>query len=125
MRLDLLDERSRSFVLALIGDSPSHRKPRRPRKAEHKADAPSKQHDVTPKLVEQLINNICGKDSLGNIYQFLLRTYGAPAKARSEFERYLAGNWSAEWIEAARLAVEEQQGVLGLTSAREQSQREF
>jgi hypothetical protein len=112
MRLDLLDERSRSFVLALIGDSPSHRKPRRPRKAEQKAEAASKQHDGS-QAVEQLINNICGKDSLGNIYHFLPRTYGKPAKAMAEFERYLEGNWSPEWIEAARLAVQEQQHGCG------------
>jgi len=46
---------------------------------------------------------------LGLIYQFLLRTYGAPAEARAEFERYLAGNWSSEWIEAARMALHEEQ----------------
>jgi hypothetical protein len=68
---------------------------------------------TAPRLVEQLINNICGKDSLGNIYHFLPRTYGKPAKAMAEFERYLEGNWSPEWIEAARLAVEEQQHGCG------------
>jgi hypothetical protein len=91
MRLELLDERTRSFVLALIGDSSGHRKPRRPRKAEQEAEPPSKQHDAGPRLAEELINNLCGSHPLGLIYQFLLRTYGAPAKARAEFERYLAG----------------------------------
>jgi len=113
MRLELLDERTRSFVLALIGDPPSHRKPKRPRRLEQKAEAPRREHDATHGLSEQLINNVCGSHSLGLIYQFLLRTYGAPARARAEFERYLAGGWSSEWTEAARVAlVEEQHGML-------------
>jgi hypothetical protein len=33
----MLDERSRSFVLASIGDSPNHRKLRRPLKADPKS----------------------------------------------------------------------------------------
>ena len=107
MRLELLDERTRSFVLALIGDSSGHRKPRQPHRAEQEAKAPSKQHDAVPRLAEELINNLCAGHPLGPIYQFLLRTYGAPAKARAEFERYLAGNWSSEWTEAARVALEE------------------
>ena len=109
MRLELLDERTRSFVSALIGDPLSHRKPKRPRRLEQKAAAPSPQHQAIHGLSEQLINNVCGSHSLGLIYQFLLRTYGAPAKARAVFERYLAGDWSSEWTEAARVAVVEEQ----------------
>jgi hypothetical protein len=111
MRLDLLDERSRSFVLALIGDLPNHRKTVRPRKAKRKAEPSSVQRDAVSSLAEQLIQNNCGSHSLGLIYQFLLRRYAVPSKARVEFERYLEGNWCPEWIEAARTAVEEQQGA--------------
>ena len=109
MRLELLDEPTRKFVLALIGDPPRHRKPKRRPRLKQKAEPRSSQHDAVQRLSEQLINNVCGSHSLGLIYQFLLRTYGSPAKARAEFERYLSGNWSFELIEAARTAVQEEQ----------------
>jgi hypothetical protein len=107
MRLELLDERSRSFVLALLGDPPGHRKRKRPARSGQKAV--SSQQDTIHRLSEQLINNACGSHSLGLIYNFLLRTYRASARARAEFERYLPGNWSPEWVEAARRAVQEEQ----------------
>ena len=120
MRLELLDERTRSFVLALTSDPQSHRKPKRSRRSEQRAEAPSSEQDAVHRLSGQLIHNVCGSHSLGLIYQFLLRTYGAPAKARAEFERYLSGHWSSEWIDAARVVLQEERNTSNATADAQQ-----
>jgi hypothetical protein len=111
MRLELLDERTRSFVLALLGDPRTDREPKRSHQGRTKRAGASLsgRHDGVHLFAEELINNQCGSHSLALIYRFLLTTYGTPAKARAEFERYLSGEWSSEWIQAAREAVREQE----------------
>ena len=113
MRLELLKEPSRAFVHALLSDLPSRKRS----KVEPKPIGPAEpeggdKNEALHDLADQLINNLCSSHSLALIYRFLLRKYGAPVKARAEFERYLSGSWSNEWIAAARAALEEEQGWL-------------
>jgi hypothetical protein len=116
MRLELLDDRTRAFVLALVGDARgrNHQKLRpslRGRSSERAEARDTPKDHALHTLAKDLIENQCGSHSLGLIYEFLLNTYGTPAKARAEFERYLSGQWSSEWIQAARLAVRPEEAL--------------
>jgi hypothetical protein len=118
MRLDLIDEATRRFVLAFLpGDQVNTRRRRRKINGEadadqHQASPVSGMHPDVPScpdvhsLADELIKKRCGTHSLGLVYEFLLRTHGAPEKARAQFVNFLSGRWSQEWLEAARQAVE-------------------
>jgi hypothetical protein len=114
MRLELLDDQTRRFVLALLNDLPAS-VPRRRRSTSQARPTPSAQprNDGVTRLAQELIEKQCGGHSLALIYEFLLRTRGSPVLARVEFERFLSGEWSACWVEAAHLAVKEQQEARG------------
>jgi hypothetical protein len=121
MRLELLDERSRRFVCALLSDLPSSNRrrtaksPLKPQKQRTEATQAtgSPSGAAHHSLAEELTEKLCGSHSLGLVYQFLLKTYGTPAKARNEFERFLSGQWSSEWVESARLSIEVRTGCTG------------
>ena len=68
------------------------------------------------KLADDLIKNLCGTHSLGLIYDFLLKTCDSSAEARAEFVKFLSGEWSQRWVEAAALKVAEEQRASRMTS---------
>jgi hypothetical protein len=125
-RLDLLDDASRRFVNVFLQDCPALEKPvrRRSRKAKalpahsgranNKQPAPAKSIEA---LAELLIEKRCGTHSLGYIYEFLLQITADAQAAQSEFVKFLSGEWSRRWVEAAVARVaEEQAGWPTLTS---------
>jgi hypothetical protein len=54
-------------------------------------------------LADDLINLNCGTHSLGLIYEFLAKQLGE-ARGREEFIKYLSGEWSRDWVQAAAAA---------------------
>lgn len=58
-------------------------------------------------LADGLIEKCCGTHSLGHIFAFMLETYGATERAKAEFIKFLEGQWSDEWREAAQQAIAE------------------
>ena len=59
-------------------------------------------------LADDLINLNCGTHSLGLIYEFLAKQFGE-ARGREEFIKYLSGEWSRDWVQAAAARVAEEQ----------------
>jgi hypothetical protein len=59
-------------------------------------------------LADDLINLNCGTHSLGLIYEFLAKKFGE-ARGREEFIKYLSGEWSRDWVQAAAARVAEEQ----------------
>ena len=59
-------------------------------------------------LADDLINLNCGTHSLGLIYEFLAKQLGE-ARGREEFIKYLSGEWSRDWVQAAAARVAEEQ----------------
>jgi hypothetical protein len=59
-------------------------------------------------LADDLINLNCGTHSLGLIYEFFAKQFGE-ATGREEFIKYLSGDWSRNWVQAAAARVAEEQ----------------
>ena len=59
-------------------------------------------------LANDLITLNCGTHSLGLIYEFLAKQFGE-ARGREEFIKYLSGEWSRDWVQAAAARVAEEQ----------------
>jgi hypothetical protein len=59
-------------------------------------------------LADDLIDLNCGTHSLGLIYEFFAKQFGE-ATGREEFIKYLSGEWSRDWVQAAAARVAEQQ----------------
>jgi hypothetical protein len=134
MRLDLLDEATRRFVLSFL--PPDHLGTQRRRRSKN---AVSNGRRPTPSsisrrqqgasgsrdfhaLADELIAKCSDSHSIGNIYGFLLRTYRAPEKAKIEFLKFLSGQWPSEWLEAAQRAIEEERRA-SLENGRKQRRR--
>ena len=54
------------------------------------------------KLADELIERRCGRHSVGNVYQYLLKVYRDPSRARADFVRFLSGDLpiqvAIDWI---------------------------
>ena len=61
------------------------------------------------KLADELIALRCGTHSLGLVYEFLLKTYDDPKRARGDFVRFLSGGLPRGLLEEAELWVSEEQ----------------
>jgi hypothetical protein len=59
-------------------------------------------------LADDLITLTCGTHSLGLIYEFFAKQFGE-ATGREEFIKYLSGEWSRDWVQAAAARVAEEQ----------------
>src|ERR1700730_1272184 len=59
-------------------------------------------------LANDLITLNCGTHSLGLIYEFLAKQFGE-ARGKEEFIKYLSGEWSRDWVQAAAARVAEEQ----------------
>jgi hypothetical protein len=60
-------------------------------------------------LADELIERCCGGHLVGLIYRFLLQAFRNDASAaRAEFERFLAGELSQQFLNAAARRVEEE-----------------
>jgi hypothetical protein len=59
-------------------------------------------------LADDLITLNCGTHSLGLIYEFFAKRFGE-ATGREEFIKYLSGEWSRDWVQAAAARVAEEQ----------------
>jgi hypothetical protein len=64
------------------------------------------------RLADELIACRCGTHSLGLVYEFLLKTYGDPKRARADFLRFLSGELPAGLLREAQFWVAEEQGAL-------------
>jgi hypothetical protein len=60
-------------------------------------------------LADQLIALRCGTHSLGLVYDFLVKAYDDPHKARGDFVRFLSGQLPDRVLEEAALWVSEEQ----------------
>jgi hypothetical protein len=118
MRLDLLDEATRRFVLSLLSSDHVGTRRRRPsgkaalnaRRGLRSSPVGHRSRPSRPDfhtLAEELIAKCCDRNSMGHIYGFLLSAYRSPEKAKLEFVKFLSGRWSQEWVEAAHRAVSE------------------
>jgi hypothetical protein len=63
------------------------------------------------RLADELIARRCGTHSLGLVYEFLLKTYGDPKRARADFLRFLSGELPARLLTEALFWVAEEQGA--------------
>jgi hypothetical protein len=45
---------------------------------------------------------------MGRIYEFFLKTHGSRENARAEFIKFLSGQRSRDWVDAAQRAVAEE-----------------
>ena len=123
-RPELLDEATRRFLNVLLPPEPPaiprrRRKPpiRKHRPIQATGRAPSQRGDRDiQKLADDMIKKRCGTHSLGLIYDFLLKTCDSSTEARAEFVKFLSGEWSQRWIEAAALKVAEEQRASRMTS---------
>ena len=62
------------------------------------------------KLADELIELRCGRHSVGNFYQYLLRAYGGDAnRAKADFMLYLSGDLPTRVLQAAAEWVTEEQ----------------
>ena len=62
------------------------------------------------KLADELIELRCGRHSVGNFYQYLLRAYGGDAnRAKADFMLYLSGDLPTRVLHAAAEWVAEEQ----------------
>jgi hypothetical protein len=64
------------------------------------------------RLADELIARRCGTHSLGLVYEFLLKTYGDPKRARADFLRFLSGELPTRLLREAQFWVAEEQGAL-------------
>jgi hypothetical protein len=111
MRLDLLDDPTRRFVLALL-QTDQVNAPRRKRDAHaapHRPSTGREERRGNPSCpgIEALADELIEK-WMGCIYQFFLKTHGSRENARAEFIKFLSGQWSHDWVEAAQRAVAEE-----------------
>jgi hypothetical protein len=115
MRLDLLDDATRRFVLALLQTdevNPRRRK-RDAHAAPHWPSTGREERRGNPScpgikaLADELIEKCCEPHSMGRIYEFFLKTHGSRENARAEFINFLSGQWSRDWVEAAQRVAEE------------------
>jgi hypothetical protein len=60
-------------------------------------------------LADELIALQCGTHSLGLVYEFLLKTYCDPKRARCDFVRFLSGELPEGLLEEAQVWVAEEQ----------------
>ena len=63
------------------------------------------------KLADELIERRCGKHSLANVYEYLLRAYGDANRAKADFIRFLSGELPIGALEAAAEWIAEEQGA--------------
>ena len=63
-------------------------------------------------LADALIASRCGTHSLGLVYEFLLKTYSDPKRARADFLRFLTGELPPRLLKEAQFWVAEEQGAL-------------
>ena len=126
-RPELMDASTRRFVEALLSPPPRDnwsRKlkatPLRTRATEVPRSRNHQKRECLPQirngnaeprlrtLADDLINLNCGTHSLGLIYEFFAKQFGE-ATGREEFIKYLSGEWSRDWVQAAAARVAEEQ----------------
>jgi hypothetical protein len=61
-------------------------------------------------LADELIELRCGRHSVGNFYQYLLKAYGDANRAKADFTRFLSGELPPQLIRAASTWISEEQG---------------
>ena len=99
-KLNATSLRTRANRNAAFQESPETRLPFRNKKRERGAKIET--------LADDLINLNCGTHSLGLIYDFLAKQFGE-ARGRKAFIKYLSGEWSRDWVQAAAARVAEEQ----------------
>src|SRR5690349_20251989 len=120
-RPELLDEPTRRFLNLFLASQEAPIRSRRCASSGHplirreRAAVPASRtgpsrdgHLDVEALAEELLKCPLGTHSLGLFYEFFRKTRD-PADAKAEFIRFLAGEWSQSWVEAAALDVSEQQ----------------
>src|ERR1700730_3459990 len=123
-RPELMDAPTRRFVEMLLGPPARDNWPRKLRanaRAQRSAvfqDSSKTQVPFRKKkrqrgakietLADDLITLNCGTHSLGLIYEFFAKRFGE-ATGREEFIKYLSGEWSRDWVQAAAARVAEEQ----------------
>jgi hypothetical protein len=116
-RPELMDASTRRFVEALLSPPPRDNWSRKLKatplrtRANRIAAFQDKKRERGAKietLADDLINLNCGTHSLGLIYEFLAKQLGE-ARGREEFIKYLSGEWSRDWVQAAAARVAEEQ----------------
>src|SRR6186997_1154486 len=61
-------------------------------------------------LADELIEFRCGRHSVGNLYEYLLKAYGDANRAKADFIRFLSGELPARMVRAASAWISEEQG---------------
>jgi hypothetical protein len=62
------------------------------------------------KLADELIELRCGRHSVGNFYEYLLKAYGDANRAKADFIRFLSGELPPRVVRAASAWISEEQG---------------
>jgi hypothetical protein len=61
-------------------------------------------------LADELIEFRCGRHSVGNLYEYLLKAYGDANRAKADFIRFLSGELPARMVRTASAWISEEQG---------------
>jgi hypothetical protein len=64
------------------------------------------------KLADEIIASRRGSHSLGQVYAFMLKTYGDPKQAKADFVRYLSGELPVRLLKEAQLWITEERGEM-------------
>src|SRR4029079_8567978 len=62
------------------------------------------------KLADELIELRCGRHSVGNFYEYLLKAYGDANRAKADFIHFLSGELPPRTVRAASAWISEEQG---------------
>ena len=61
-------------------------------------------------LADELIELRCGRHSVGNFYEYLLKAYGDANRAKADFIRFLSGELPPRIVRTASAWISEEQG---------------
>ena len=61
-------------------------------------------------LADELIEMRCGRHSLANVYEYLLRAYADADRAKADFIRFLSGDLPRHMLEVAAEWIAQEQG---------------
>jgi hypothetical protein len=65
---------------------------------------------IIQELADELIELRCGRHSVGNFYEYLLKAYGDANRAKADFMRFLSGELPPRVVQVASAWISEEQG---------------
>jgi hypothetical protein len=65
---------------------------------------------IIQELADDLIELRCGRHSVGNFYEYLLKAYGDANRAKADFIRFLSGELPPRVVQGASAWISEEQG---------------